>query len=331
MEDFLNKLRINALHIKLESDIKYGGAVDIDSLIKILHSLNESFLNFIDAEVRFRLQKKITNRVNKEIQCLVNESKLLIVNLNFSSFEAEVSPDLMTTSLPFSAFADIFKVKKEIFEEYKEEVVLTDPNNIKYENLINKYSKEEFKRIYKPLADTIWKSDGYKFYAGKSNEVLKKPLPKISDSTFKIFFPKEVKPTPPEEQYYRIWAINEGDYDIFGDPKLKIKKVFAAEKFIKPVYPFQTNKIIFDESVITLKDILTANVEYSEESELFYISFPDLDILVWGEDRNIAEEAFNFTFASLVESIYLEKDINLTEKALKIKNKLSQLISEIKL
>lgn len=43
-KDFLEELRKYALYFKLEVGPKYGGAIDVDSLIKVLRSINSSFL-----------------------------------------------------------------------------------------------------------------------------------------------------------------------------------------------------------------------------------------------------------------------------------------------
>jgi hypothetical protein len=52
--------------------------------------------------------------------------------------------------------------------------------------------------------------------------------------------------------------------------------------------------------------------------------------MVWGKDRADADEAFQFSFISLIQNIYNEEDINLTKKAREIKKKLSALIDQIK-
>jgi hypothetical protein len=44
-KDFLEELRKLALYFKLGVAPKYGGAIDIDSLTKVLRSLNASFQN----------------------------------------------------------------------------------------------------------------------------------------------------------------------------------------------------------------------------------------------------------------------------------------------
>ena len=79
-----------------------------------------------------------------------------------------------------------------------------------------------------------------------------------------------------------------------------------------------------------LKDSISAPVIYKEEEKLYYISYPDLNILVWGNDREEAEEAFQFNFISFIKTIYNEDDSNLTNKAREIKKKLTNLIDQIK-
>ncbi len=86
--DFLEELRKLALYFKLETGPKYGGAIDIETLSKVLKAVNTSFQNYFDAELRniYQQQGKITARVDREIRILKEEASLLIVDLKFCSF-----------------------------------------------------------------------------------------------------------------------------------------------------------------------------------------------------------------------------------------------------
>jgi hypothetical protein len=117
--------------------------------------------------------------------------------------------------------------------------------------------------------------------------------------------------------------------DLFGQ-KPKIKKMLASEKMEHANYPLQLHKIRHDGIEVILKDQLTAEVNYEEVEKLYYITYPDLGIIVWEKERPDADEAFQFAFVSLVQNFYYEDDANLTPKAREVKKRLSSLIEQIK-
>ncbi len=330
--DFLESLRLLALYFKLETGPKYGGAIDIESLSKVLKSVNNSFQNYFDAELRNIYQEtggKITARVDKEIKALKEEAGLLIVDLKFASFEAAISPNSITSNSAFTYLREPVKLKKKIFKSYEDDVFYSNLNDAKViDRFENKFSKEERAGIFKPLEETLFHPTLYSFKYGKSFDDLKKSFKTLSPETEKKLIPPLAK-RPVSETLYKMYVVSDGEMDLFGH-KPKIKKVLATEKMERPDYPLQMHRIVHDGSEIILKDSITAEVTYELEEKLFYISYPDLNILVWGDNREEAEEAFQFNFISLIQTIYNENDSNLTTKAKDIKKKLTNLIEQIK-
>lgn len=326
--DFLEELRKLALYFKLETP-KYGGAIDVESLAKVLRSVNASFQNYFDAELRTTYVGKITSRVDQEIRALKEEANLLIVDLRFASFEAAVSPNSVTTSSLFNYFKEPGELKKKIFKSYEDEIFYSDLNEPKtIEKLERKFSQEERSAIFKPLDETVFHPTRYSFKYGKSFNDLKRSFKPIKEEVVKKLIPPSVKQSR-TETLYKVYVVTEGEMDLFG-PRPKIKKMLATEKMERADYPLQLHKIRYDGIEVFLKNILNADVSFDDEEKLYYISYPDLNILVWGADRNEADEAFQFSFISLIQNIYNEDDGNLTNKAKEIKKKLTELIDEIK-
>ena len=330
--DFLEALRKLALYFKLETGPKYGGAIDIESLAKVLKSVNNSFQSYFDAELRNIYQEtdgKITIRVDKEIKALKEEAGLLIVDLKFASFEAAISPNSITSNLAFTYLREPAQLKKKIFKSYEHDVFYSNLNDAEViDKLEKKFSKEERVGIFKPLEETLFHPTRYSFKYGKSFEDLRKSFKTLSPATEKKLIPPAAK-RPVSETLYKMYVVSDGEMDLFGN-KPKIKKVLATEKMERPDYPLQLHRIIHDGTEIILKDSITAEVTYEMEERLFYISYPDLNILVWGDSREDAEEAFQFNFIALIQTIYNENDSNLTNKAKVIKKKLTNLIEQIK-
>jgi len=327
-KDFLEELRKLALYFKLEVAPKYGGAIDIDSLTKVLKSLNVSFQNYFDAELRNLYTGKITAQVDKEIRALKDEAKLLIVDLKFASFEAAISPDSITSSA-YTYIEQPLQTKKKIFKTYEDDVFYSNLNDSKtVEKLEKRFSKEERAAIFKPLEETLFHPTRYSFKFGKSFSDLKRSFKPIKPEFEKKLIPPVAK-LPQQETLYKIYVVTDGEMDLFG-PKPKVKKWLATEKMEKPVYPLQLTSIKDDGAEIIFKEPVTADVNYDDKEDLFYISYPDLEILVWDKERQEADDAFRFAFISLIQNIYNEADANLTKKAKEIKKKLGNIIDKIK-
>lgn len=331
-QEFIAALRESALYVKLESDPRYGGAIDIDSLTKVLNAIKTSFINYLDAEIRTFLQgkTKISRHVDLEIQKLKSESELLIVDLNFASFEAGLSPNTITHPNIYSYIKDPLDTKKRTFQDYKSNVFFADYSNLSaLKRKLKNFTPEERVAIFKPLASTLFGEQKYKFYFGNSRNSIKTTFKPIKEEKiFEEILPKLAEPKTREEELYLIYAMTDGEYDLFG-PKQKIKKILATEKLEVADYPYQVREIKYDDKEIILKDVLNAQVDYDKEEKLFYVTYKDLDLQVWADERSEAEEAFQFAFNMLVKNIYQEKDEKLTDSAKRTKKKLSELILKI--
>ena len=105
--------------------------------------------------------------------------------------------------------------------------------------------------------------------------------------------------------------------------------MLASEKLDRLTYPLQLSKIKEVDTEIIFKHRITAEVTYNEEENLYHISYADLNIAVWDNDRNDADEAFRFAFISLVKNFYVENDNRLTKSGKQVKYKLTSLIDQI--
>lgn len=330
MDSFLDSLRQEALYIKLVADKKFGGAVDIEHLVKALHSINASYKNYVRATAKDLIgSKRITQSVAKEISKLVDESELLLVDLKFASFQGAITPNTVNVDHDFASIPQVLEVKKKSFRGYKKDVFNTDYARPAFQHrVLAKFSDEERASIYKPLFDNILTKKEIQMFFGDQLGKTTKQIHNVTQRTINILVPESKrKGRERENKLYVVYASTSGELDLFGDkPKLKY---LAIEELDKPVYPYQAVKIDYDGSHIELNDTISAEVSFDEESNQFIITYPHLNITVWGDTREDAEEAFNFTFKALVESIYLEDNKNLTEDAIELKRKLRVLIKTL--
>ncbi|MFC0513843.1 hypothetical protein ACFFGT_06520 [Mucilaginibacter angelicae] len=308
MKEYIDTLRDDSIYIKLQSDEKFGGAVDVDSLIKALNSLNQSYKNYLSIELSKNDNvKSTTKKGKKELSNFIADSQLLIVDLDFASFGAAITPNIITTH-PYSTIKDSLNLKKQSFRDYKNDVFYADyTDDLFLQRITAKYTEEERVEIYKPIIDNLIDTEKFKFFFGSNKKHLKRMSKNVlKNKTLDKLVPKVLleKNVTKDEDMYIIYVTSSDEMDLFGK-KPKFSKILATTKLETPVYPYQLHEIRIDKTVYTFQKTLSANVSF--EDEIFFIEYPDLNIEVWGDSRPEAEDAFNFAFQSIIKNIYLEK------------------------
>lgn len=92
--------------------------------------------------------------------------------------------------------------------------------------------------------------------------------------------------------------------------------------------PYTPDRIIYNGLIIYFHDSINCPVSFVDD--FYLISYPDLNIEVWGASRQDAEKAFDFTFYSLYLNYAEEDDKNLTDDAIQLKDKLTTMIRTVK-
>ncbi len=324
-EQYINILRDNSVYIKLEANNSIGGAIDINSLTQALNSLNQSYKKFLEIELSKNPDVKTQNN-KKEFGQFIIDSELLIVDLDFASFGAAISPNTLTAK-SYHTIKNSLEVKKQSFNSYKEDVLQFNYSDEKFvERITNKYTLEERNDIYKPIIDNLVNSSKFKFYHGANKQQLEKVPSQLKGNIIEKLIstvPSKKIELKKEEVMYVMYVTSSDEVDLFGK-KPKFSKVLATTKLDKPIYPYQLNELKYDSSIFKFKNTLSAIVDF--EDDMFFITYPDLNIEVWGDDRNEAEEAFNFALQSFVKNIFFEKDKNLTDRAIRLKNHFNSIL-----
>lgn len=88
---------------------------------------------------------------------------------------------------------------------------------------------------------------------------------------------------------------------------------------------FNISVVFFEGHFFHLKKPLECQLEIIEDKIFIYNKL--LDIRVWGNSKDDAIDALNFTFYSLYKNFAQEEDQNLTLEAKKVKEKLNNLVS----
>jgi len=89
-------------------------------------------------------------------------------------------------------------------------------------------------------------------------------------------------------------------------------------------YPFKPDAIRFEKRTFVLSKKLNCEVDFHDD--VYFITYPELDVVVWGKTREEVEEAFAFTFSALYDNYMCESDEKLSSKAKDIKQKIHLLV-----
>lgn len=326
VQDFIDKLRDDSVYIKLQSNNKFGGAIDIESLITALKSLSQSYKSFVEIELGHKADiKSGTKAFQTEKSQFIAESELLIVDLDFASFGAAIAPNTATSS-DYIVIKDSLRFKNKAFLDYRHNVLeLNYSDKMALNRIAEKYSAEERREIYKPIFDNLINSRKYKFYYGNNKNSLKPLVSNLSLKDIEKFVPKKVAAVTvkKDEEMFVMYFTTSDQVDLFGKTP-KISRVLATTKMEQPIYPFQIQRLDLGTEHILFRDTLSAEVRF--EDDVFYINHPALNILVWGESRQEAESAFMFALNSSLKNIYYSEDKNLTSGAIAIKKVFNAMI-----
>lgn len=96
------------------------------------------------------------------------------------------------------------------------------------------------------------------------------------------------------------------------------------EELEHDTYPYKPDIIKFDNVIYNLKEKLDCDVVFEDDNYIITNDF--LDITVWGNTRDDAEQAFCFAFSALYQNFAMEVDKKLTEEAQKTKAKLLSIV-----
>lgn len=333
MSDILENLKNKSIRFQIDPIETFGHAAKLSTVSKVLNDINESYNNFLEIEfLKNKDFKKVFENTPKVFENIKNDLELLIIDLKFSSFEAALAPNLENNQT--SIFVDnVRNWQTETFNSFKDNIILGDYSSISHLNSMTKrYTETERLRIFKPIFSSIGNGLTYKINIkgndGKITKILYQPekvsrnmyIPKLKD--------EEIKNVISEKNYiiYAKLKSDESNENVIFNNK-SIKKIHHIEELAHDIYPYNPNIIQYNNLVFILKNKMETKVIFEENN--YVIESKDLDIIVWGETREKAEDAFQFSFYSLYNNFYLELDKNLSTNAITLKEKLKTLILNV--
>lgn len=325
----IEKLKDIAFRIHIEPLKTVEHSAKVETVIKVLSDISSSYNNYLEIEfLKNEGFKKVYETNKKVLETIKEELSLLIVDLNFSSFEAALAPDLIELQSPIFK-NEVLEWKRETFEEYKDSVINGDFENANYLHKIAKrYNDEERIKIFKPLFSSFGDGKDYKVNIKDKNKTIIKTL--IQPEKSKEFYIPKITSEKLETTEYstvQVFAKVRKQGDKFKLNQRNLKEIYYLEELEHDTYPFKPDLIKYQDIIFVLNKSLDCIVDYEDDN--YIIHNEELDLTVWGENRKEVEDAFNFSFFSLYKNYYNEDDINLSEDALSLKEKLTEIINKV--
>ncbi len=325
----LDKLRDIAIRFQIDSDMTVGHATKVTSVIKVLTEINKSFSNFLEVEfMKNEDFKTVFLKNDKVLDTLKEDLELLIVDLNFGSFEAALAPHFSEKQTTLFR-NDVVEWERDTFDIYKDLIIEGTYQESNYMHKIAKrYSEEERQKIFQPLFSAVGSGKDYRLNIKDKQGATTRKLVQPVKEKYAFYVPK-VQKIKEEPSYATVQAFlklkKKGDSFSFN--RQSVKQVYFIEELAHDTYPFKPNMIQFDNSIYILNEKLNGIVDYEDDS--YSIKNELLNIYVWGDTREEVEAAFAFSFHALYENFALEEDTKLSLESKELKNKLLKLVKTV--
>ena len=326
MKKLLEELKKIAINFQIKPIDSGENVVSVDTLIKVLSDIKKSFYHFAEFEfLNNRVYSKYLEKNPKLLQQFLDDFQLMIVDAKIGSYQSALAPDVTQKQDPFFK-DDVLEFKRTTFENYKDDVAFLDYQDQKVINsVVAKYPEEHRVKFYRPFLDAVSEEKKYNIFLLDAKD---RPQRKIiaPDLLRKKQLIPVIKQSKPEQQeqlirgYFRISS----DGKKIELKKSNIRKIYDLEILDHDTYPYKPDTIRFEHHTFVLNEKLHCEVDFEEDQ--YFIINNELDITVWGDNREEVENAFCFSFYSLYKNYAEESDENLSPSALEFKKKLLLLI-----
>ncbi|MDP3432659.1 MAG: hypothetical protein Q8T04_06810 [Bacteroidota bacterium] len=325
----IEKLKDIAFRIHIDPLKTVEHAAKVETVIKVLSDIYQSYNNYLEIEfLRNEEFRKVFESNKKVLDTIKEELSLLVVDLNFSSFEAALAPNIIELQSPIFK-NEVLEWKRETYDKYKNSIISGDFDNPNYLlKIVKRYNDEERVKIFKPLFSSFGDGKEYRINIKDKNHKILKTL--IQPEKNKEFFIPKIsveKIDLPEYSTVQVFAKIRKQGDKFNLNQRNLKEILYLEELEHDTYPFKPDLIKFQNIIFVLSKNLECIVEFEDDN--YIIKNEELDLIVWGETRKEVEDAFNFSFYSLYTNYFLEDDSKLSDGAIRLKNGLKTIIKSV--
>lgn len=305
--------------LKLAGKSLKDGKVSVRLLIKALNNIQKVAYHLGDS----RLNSSITLKGRKKS----------LVERQCELFLLKAEPGSLTTTISFPPKeADLASELPDLAEK-----VISDLKNV---------FKSVSKRDHKLFKSTIYDSECQRVVLAVMEELLPSPkedyelyykfdedeqfesIVKLDKNEIEMFIDEDNKKEDLEVEEEVIEIQAHCKAIINSDGKPSIKEVLDY-KTISDTRPYRINSFIIDNQEYILKHEIACAVR--KEEDYILIEYEPLDIEAYGLTREEAIEAFNEELAMIWSEYGLENNVNLTQDAIILKEKINDLVKGVQI
>lgn len=312
------KLKDVAFFIKLEPVNKtHSTLVGLGDLDKFIKGVKDSFfglLNHVVLRDKVDVLSADVSRLNEYYNALKKDFEPVIVKADISSFALGISAG--STSLKLVDQSSDMEWKKNIFEEYKKNVIEIDYNNDEQvKQILERYKDDKTRsKIYSPIFQ-VFKSQNLIIELTDNNFKKIKEIRPPRKEVFDLITPN-LKVIPDEETFRRFAYV-----EIKGQKIVKTLSLFEDENQVPAL---SITQIKGTEKIYVLK--FPIYFMYAVDGEYHTIEQEEFGIYVHGSTFDEALQAFHEEIEYIYERYNSLSDDQLTSDVKNIKNRLNQLI-----
>ena len=320
--DQLQTLRDLALNLKIEPVQGESSAASVRSIVKVLGEFNTAYENFLEIVLtKDEAYAGILEQQPEAKKRLLQDAELIAVDVNFSSFEVALAPQVADGSgLLFKD--DLTQKKEDSFVDFKK-LVSGDFADSRYRSEVGqRFNDKERRRIYQPLFRAL-KPSKYRVDIQHRDHTLLKTLqrPSTEKVSFYIPPPEAGKEASDGNKTYRLYVTMDAESALSGRlTKKSVEQVHYVEEVAPDTHPIIVTRFEYDELRVEFNRAIVGQIALNDG--LLHVTNEELDLFVWGENREEAEEAFRFGLYSLYANFYYEEDEKLSTSAIELKRHL---------
>jgi len=305
---YLTLLRGKALNFRIKPRTPHHSlAIVMDHVTSYLKTVKSALISYVDVSFRKTFSpSSLGQRYELVLERIKQDANPLLVNLNWKSFGASISTDLVIMSEDFSQ--PINDWKRVVFEDFRSEVFFLDYDSMEsIEKLCDKYEPVELRAIYGNIIQSFSSAKQYvvSLTDERFNETFREYKPVMKAVRDKIApYVEDILDEP--LKLVKTTGLSRPE----SEGAISKKFIIETEELVNGVFSRIIKDIHIGSQSIYLKEPLQLEVVY--ESGTFQITVAPLNLVISGKTFDQVVDSFKKAFAEKYFRLIGSEDDTLT-------------------